>query len=684
MLDIFRDAPLGQVLNWASGGKILPYREERPDYQVPEQYLLRSSRASDHSARSRTVDNDHVEANRTIARGSIDAQTLIDAGAPVKRLYKSEHEKNDEREDRMQVEKGRPSNTSGSRTSRERSEKEEHRRRDLEEGQHEQDSEQRSEGEGEGNGDGEGASLGRHGGSSREHWTSKLTADPKKAKMGRHDSYMYLVDWEGDDDQENPQNWTRTKRFFVAGQISVLTASVYMGSAIYTPGEISLMQDFGVSQTVSILGLTLFILGYGIGPMLWSPLQETPQLGRNPVYYVTLAIFVLFQMPILVAPNYATIMIFRFLTGFFGSPCLATGGASMGDLFHPLHLPYALGIWAVGAVCGPILGPVLGSFAAQYKGWKWPIFELLWISGFSLFLFTFTLPETYGPTILYRRARRLRKLTGNDKLMTKDELDMQDSPGLLKASAVTISRAFTLCAEPAVFFANLYVVFELYVSSASPGASQGRSHVISCEDIGLVYAIFYLWFEAFPIVFSQYHGFSLSISTLPFLGFYVTGMITFLVYCLYQKYYFIPRLVSSDMKLPPEARLELALYGSLFIPISLFIFGWTGNSGSTHWIGPTIGAALYFPGIFYIFQCILLYLAQSYPAVAASIFASNDLVRSSLAAAFPLFGHAFFTNLGVGPACSLLAGISILMIIPLYLLFRYGGKLRARSKYGAT
>ncbi|GAA5868162.1 hypothetical protein JCM1840_006163 [Sporobolomyces johnsonii] len=665
MLDIFRDAPLGQVLNWASGGKILPYREERPDYQVPERYLLRSSRAGDDNSLSRTVDNDHVEANRTSARDSIDAQTLIDAGAPVKRLYKSEHEKNDEREDRAQVEKGRSSNGSGSNSSRERSEKEEQRRRDLEEGQDEQDPEHRSEGEGQGDVDGEGASLGRHG-SSQEHWTSKLTADPMKAKDGRHDHYMYLVDWEGDDDQENPQNWSRPKRFFVAGQISVLTASVYMGSAIYTPGELSLMQDFGVSRTVSILGLTLFILGYGIGPMLWSPLQETPQLGRNPVYYITLAIFVLFQMPILVAPNYATIMIFRFLTGFFGSPCLATGGASMGDLFDPLHLPYALGIWAVGAVCGPILGPVLGGFAAQYKGWKWPIFELLWLSGFSLLLFTFTLPETYGPTILYRRARRLRKLTGNDKLMTRDELDMQDSPGLLKTSAVTITRAFTLCAEPAVFFANL------------------RSHVVSCEDIGLVYAIFYLWFEAFPIVFSQYHKFSLSISTLPFLGFYVTGTITFIVYCLYQKYHFIPRLVASDMKLRPEARLELALYGSLFIPISLFIFGWTGNSGSTHWIGPTIGAALYFPGIFYIFQCILLYLAQSYPTVAASIFASNDLVRSSLAAAFPLFGHAFFTNLGVGPACSLLAGISILMIIPLYLLFRYGDKLRARSKYGAS
>lgn len=85
------------------------------------------------------------------------------------------------------------------------------------------------------------------------------------------------------------------------------------------------MEEFGVSQTKATLGLTLYVLAYGIGPMFLTPLQEMATLGRNPVYILGLAIFVIFNVPIIKAPNFATVLVFRFLTGFVGSPALATG-----------------------------------------------------------------------------------------------------------------------------------------------------------------------------------------------------------------------------------------------------------------------------------------------------------------------------------------------------------------------
>lgn len=85
------------------------------------------------------------------------------------------------------------------------------------------------------------------------------------------------------------------------------------------------MEEFGVSQTKATLGLTLYVLAYGIGPMFLTPLQEMASLGRNPVYVYGLAIFVLFNVPIITAPNFSTVLAFRFLTGFVGSPALATG-----------------------------------------------------------------------------------------------------------------------------------------------------------------------------------------------------------------------------------------------------------------------------------------------------------------------------------------------------------------------
>lgn len=100
---------------------------------------------------------------------------------------------------------------------------------------------------------------------------------------------------------------------------------------------------------------------------------------------------------------------------------------------------------------------------------------------------------------------------------------------------------------------------------------------------------------------------------------------------------------------------------SIFIPTSVLIFGFASKE-SIHWIVPVIGASLYLPGIYLCFQSILTYVTSSYPAYAASVLAGNDLFRSSIASVFPLFGRAFFVNLGLGPASALLAGISFLMM----------------------
>lgn len=80
--------------------------------------------------------------------------------------------------------------------------------------------------------------------------------------------------------------------------------------------------------------------------MLWSPMSEIPQIGRNPVYVGTLIIFVLFQIPTALASNFGMLLAFRFLTGFFGSPVLATGGATLADIYTPKKRAYAI------SVCG--------------------------------------------------------------------------------------------------------------------------------------------------------------------------------------------------------------------------------------------------------------------------------------------------------------------------------------------
>lgn len=86
--------------------------------------------------------------------------------------------------------------------------------------------------------------------------------DPEKGRD------VDIIDWDGPDDPENPMNWSQNKKFFVTFEICLLTFSIYIGSAIYTSGLTGIMMQFGVSQTVAILGLTLFVVGYGYVPAL--------------------------------------------------------------------------------------------------------------------------------------------------------------------------------------------------------------------------------------------------------------------------------------------------------------------------------------------------------------------------------------------------------------------------------
>lgn len=177
--------------------------------------------------------------------------------------------------------------------------------------------------------------------------TKSVPIVPKRTRDG-----AILVDWYYSDDPENPHNWSNSKRLGVTLIICFYTFVVYTTSAIYVSSEVGVQRVFGVSEIKSTLGLSIYVLGYGIGPLIFSPLSEIPVIGRNPVYIATMWLFVILSIPTAFAQNYAGLMVLRFLTGFFGSPCLASGGASLGDIYSLMSLPYAMMAWVAAAYCG--------------------------------------------------------------------------------------------------------------------------------------------------------------------------------------------------------------------------------------------------------------------------------------------------------------------------------------------
>lgn len=210
----------------------------------------------------------------------------------------------------------------------------------------------------------------------------------------------------------------------------------------------------------------MYVLGYGIGPLLWSPMSEIPVIGRNPPYIATFAIFVILCVPTALADNFAGFLVLRFLHGYFGSPALATGGATMGDMYSLLKLPYLLTFWVAAATCGPALGPIVSGFSVPAKDWRWSLWEILWLAGPVFLLLFFCMPETSSSNILLRRARRLRKLTGNDHLRSQSEIT-QAKLTFREIAVDSLWRPIQIFfLDPAVFFAGVYtsLVYGIYYS----------------------------------------------------------------------------------------------------------------------------------------------------------------------------------------------------------------------------
>ncbi|OLN91709.1 Caffeine resistance protein 5 [Colletotrichum chlorophyti] len=446
-------------------------------------------------------------------------------------------------------------------------------------------------------------------------------------------------------DPEDPQNWPLTKKVLVTFQICLLTTGIYFGSSIYSAGLLDVMRVFHVGQVEALLGLTLFVAGYG---MIWSPLSEIPYLGRNPIYIGTLFLFVVLQFPTAMSVNFGMLLAFRFLSGFVGSPVLATGGATLVDIWSPQKRAYAIGIWGVAAGSGPTLGPLIGGFVAMEKGWRWPIWELMWFGGFAFLVLFFFLPETSASNILYRRTKRLRKLTGNSKLICESERAVLSMSGK-DVVKMTLIRPFTLnFTEPMVFLLNLY--------------------------IALVYGLLYIWFESFPLVFGEVYHFNIGLQGLTFLGILMGSLVALMPYFWYMHNYVEPQF-DGNGDIQPEKRLPPAFVGAFCIPICLFWFGWTART-DVHWIIPIIGSGFFSVGTVLLFNPVLNYLPDAYPSTAASVLAGNDLFRSSFGSGFPLFANALYNRLGINWASSLLAFIAILFIPIPFVLYKVGAKLR--------
>ncbi|TYJ55740.1 hypothetical protein B9479_003516 [Cryptococcus floricola] len=454
-------------------------------------------------------------------------------------------------------------------------------------------------------------------------------------------------------DPSDPRSWPNWKRYAIVGLASLLNNLVCLCVSGYSTGVKQMEEEFGFSAEVGTVGLSLYVLGFALGPMCLAPLSEF--FGRRPVYLVSWTIFTLFQLPLALAKNVATILVCRFIQGFAGSTPLANTGGVVHDVFAVKEAGYAVAIYALSSADGPALGNVISGYLAQEAGWRWLFWTYLIIFGTFLVIIFFFLPETRSTIILARKTKALRAATGLP-FWAEHELVKKDPGHLWK---VTIVRPFSfLWNEPITYL---------------------------CAGInGYIFGIVFLSNEAFPLIFGEGnggHGWTHSGTVNATFGAYAVGAIlAFLLTPLQESQYRAAsaRRGTSD----PEARWWSSLWATPFMPLGLMIAAWTSYP-HLPWIAPLIGMTMFGFGFYIIIAAILNYVVDGYGHYSASALGGVVFVRNIVGAIFPLFSSQMFKGMGNQWALFLLSMVSFLMVpIPIYFFFR-GKAARDRSPYCA-
>jgi multidrug resistance protein len=473
----------------------------------------------------------------------------------------------------------------------------------------------------------------------------KRTVSRVDGKVQDHELVTFKID-----DPENPKNWSKPYKWWCTMVVAFTCFVVAFNSAVITADLEGVSETFNVSNEVSLLTITMFVIGFGVGPMVFAPLSE--MYGRKIVYVSTIALAVIFEIPCAVAQNIGTLLVCRLIDGIaFSAPMTLVGG-TLADLWRNEERGVPMAVFSAAPFIGPAIGPLAGGFLGDASGWRWLYWIQLILAGICWILLTFTVPETYAPVILDRRAKKMRKETGDAKFVTEKDLDTRPFGERLR---IILLRPFQLLfLEPIVFLISLYM--------------------------SVLYGLLYMFFVAYPIIYVNGKGWSEGSTGLMFIPLALGVLMSAACSPFVNKHYLSLCARAPNGKPPAEARLIPMMFSCWFIPIGLFIFAWTSYP-NVHWIGPAIGGWPVGFGFIFLYNSANNYLVDTYQHQAASALAAKTCIRSFWGASVVLFTEQMYNRLGYQWASTLLAFIALLCCLIPYVFYFKGAAIRKRSRF---
>ena len=490
----------------------------------------------------------------------------------------------------------------------------------------------------------------------------KRTISRKSGMIEDHELVTFTIN-----DPENPKNWSKAYKWWCTMTVAFTCFVVAFNSAVITADLEGVSRTFQVSEEVSLLTITVFVIGFGVGPLVFAPLSE--MFGRKPVYVVTIALAIIFEIPCAVAQNIGTLIVCRLIDGIaFSAPMTLVGG-TLADLWKNEERGVPMAVFSAAPFIGPAIGPLVGGFLGEAAGWRWLYWIQLILAGISFCMLTITVPETYAPVLLSRRAKNMRNTTGDSKYVTEKELDQRPFSQQLRIFLLRPLQLLFL--EPIVLFISLYM--------------------------SVLYGLLYMFFVAYPIVSTPRHllphqptnelqvyqqgkSWSASSTGLMFIPLAFGVVLSAACAPLVNRHYLSICSSFSNGKPPAEARLIPMMFSCWLIPIGLFIFAWTSYPSMSYW-GPMMGGFPVGFGFIFLYNSANNYLVDTYQHLAASALAAKTCIRSFWGASVVLFTNQMYSTLGYQWASSLLAFIALACCAIPYVFYFKGAQIRKYSRY---
>lgn len=444
----------------------------------------------------------------------------------------------------------------------------------------------------------------------------------------------------------NPKNWNSQRRWFTIATLILLVFSTRFAAYMIAPALNQISRELHLRSSIARQAVfSCYWLLFPVGALVLGPVSEL--YGRLPVLYISVTMFLAFNIACGFAYTEVPFFLFRIFSGLGGSTVILMARNIAKDMLEPKDLgTVTVWLW-LGERLGTILGPILGAWIAERASWSW-VFRSSSVAFLVPFIGAFLLKESYHPLVLFRKARKLRRDTLNGFLRSEGEGNLY-VPLLQKVTHSVGSSLHVLGTRPLVQLLALY--------------------------IGFFEGAFAMILSTIPSTFVAIYDESVGISGLNYISVtlgLVIGIVSTEVW----------RSRDTLICWKPENSLSAAMISALLVTIGLLDYGWSLQA-RTHWIVPNLGLTFIGTGANAAAVSGLMHLKMVYGEPKTSIVSAVVLIESLASFGFPLCSFSMYDAVGYGWGNTILAlsGLSIGGFVSL-VLWMFGKKLRRweRSK----